>query len=157
MKLQLLHSSAFYLGEKLSINQTTVLKTMLESSWLHTWTFSQFGFLTTLFLRENRTQTFLQIFEPAQWISETKLPTITSENCTPVFTSVLFKDICFYGSNQEKKYFSDILDKKCTVGCHRKQKIKNDKHFLASTRTPKTVMDSTGTTLQPKTADNLQP
>lgn len=45
-------------------------------------------------------------------MSKTKIPPITSEDRTPIF--VLIKGICFYGSQPGKKYFSDILDKKCT-------------------------------------------
>lgn len=86
---------------------------MLENSWPHTWTISQFGSLTTLFTKQNRMLSFGQIFEPAQWIRVWQNYWQSHQKITycSLFSSKVF---IFMEVNQEKKNLSDILDKKCT-------------------------------------------
>lgn len=62
-----LHNMTFYLVEQTSRDSTIGFKTMLESSWPHTQTISQFGCLTIPFLAQNQTLSSGHVFEPSLW------------------------------------------------------------------------------------------
>lgn len=83
---------------------------MLESCWLHTWTVSLFGSLSTVFPKENRTPTFWQILH-SEWVRQNYPQSYQKIIHQSLFSSKAF---VFMEINQEKKYFSGMLDKKCT-------------------------------------------